>query len=77
MSSRLNQDREKELQPKRMEYAIKKLEALGIRFNYQDETTIRFYWDGSMITFYPYSGWFSGKGIKQGRGLTKLLNQLK
>jgi hypothetical protein len=77
MSNRENQEREAELQPKRMEYAIKKLTELGIKLHFQDETTIRFFWKDSMVSFYPYSGWHSGKTIIDGRGIEKLLKQLK
>lgn len=77
MSNRLDQEREKELQPERMEYAIKKLDELGIKLNFQDQTTIRFFWKGNYISLYPYSGWHQGKGIVAGRGIDKLLSQLK
>lgn len=77
MSNRLNQEREAELQPKRMEYAIEKLTGLGIKLDFQDETTIRFFWKGNKIEFYPFSGWHQGKGIVAGRGIDNLLKQLK
>ena len=68
--------RTKELQPKRMEYALMKFDELGIRLTDQDDTQIQFMYKGNTITFFPYTGWHSGKGIKDGRGLTKLLKQL-
>jgi hypothetical protein len=77
MSNRLNQEREKELQPKRMEYAIQKLYEIGIFILTKDDTKITFPWDGETVTFYPYSGWHTGKTIKDGRGLDNLLKQLK
>ena len=77
MSKRLNQEREKKLQPKRMEKAIKEIEALKYSITYQDESSIQFVFKGHTITFFPYSGWHSGKTIKDGRGLRKLLNQIK
>ena len=38
---------------------------------------IKFNFNGNLITLYPYSGSFSGKGIVNGRGIAKLLQQLK
>jgi len=75
MSSRLNQEREKQLQPKRMQFAINELVDRGFKLQ-SDETKIIFDYKGSPVTFYPYSGWASGKTIKDGRGLQNLLKQL-
>ncbi len=43
--------------------------------NFDDR--IEFDFNGSKIKFYPYSGWATGKTIKDGRGLENLLKQLK
>lgn len=59
-----------------MEYALKQLVALGFKCQ-SDDTKIIFDFKGSPITFYPYSGWASGKTIKDGRGIENLLKQLK
>jgi len=32
---------------------------------------------GSLVLYFPYSGWASGKTIKAGRGLKNLLSQIK
>jgi len=40
-------------------------------------TQLQFEHQGKQINYFPYSGWASGATIKDGRGLTKLLNQLK
>lgn len=77
MSSRLNQEREERLQPKRIEVAIKSISDLGIVIIRRDNTKIQFFWKEELITFFPYSGWASGKTINDGRGLKNLLNQLK
>lgn len=76
MSSRLNQEREADLQPQRLDHAKKKLSALGYELTV-NRTTISFLFKGNNIMFFPYSGWFSGKGIKDGRGLKNLLKQLQ
>lgn len=77
MSKRLNQDRVKELQPKRMEFAKNEIEKLGYTVSQIDDTELRFLFNGSEIKVFPYSGWFQGKKIKAGRGINKLLNQIK
>lgn len=76
MSNRLNQERESELQPKRIEFAINELNKLGYTPTYVDKTKIEFKYKNSIITLFPYSGWFQGKGVKAGRGIQKLINQL-
>ncbi len=76
MSNRLDQDREKELQPKKMEYTIKEIEKLGYTITQKDNTKIRFGYMGEYVTLYPYSGWHTGKSIKDGRGIEKLLKQI-
>lgn len=77
MSSRLNQEREKELKPIRHDYAYQKLTELGIEDIEESEYAIKFLHKGHFVTFFPYSGWHTGKTIKDGRGLDNLLKQLK
>ena len=77
MSGRLNQEREKELQPKRMEYATQALHAAGIKSVFAvSDSCLEFDFKGAKIRFFPYSGWHTGKTIKDGRGIDKLLKQL-
>lgn len=77
MSNRLDKEREARLQPHRMNTAIIELDRVGILEFDADDTTIKFMFNGNQITFFPYSGWHHGKGIKPGRGLQNLLKQLK
>lgn len=77
MSSRLNQEREKELQPKRMATAKAEIEKRGLKITYIDGTQLAFMFKGQLVRFWPYSGWHTGRTIEDGRGLTHLLNQLK
>ena len=77
MSNRLDQEREKELQPKRINFAIQELEKLGIKILLVCDTRIDFEFKGNKIEFYPYSGWHTGKGIKDGRGWENLKKQIK
>lgn len=76
MSKRLNQEREQKLQPERIKSAKSEIERLGFVIEYEDETTLKFNYLGNLITLFPYSGWFSGKGIKDGRGLKNLIEQI-
>ena len=41
-----------------------------------DEFKYYLFHNGHRITFYPYKGWFSGKGIKDGRGIETLIKRL-
>ena len=75
MSNRLDQEREKELQPKRMQFALDELTKMGYELTF-DNTKIDFKHKGNRIQFFPYSGWHTGKGIKDGRGWKKLKQQL-
>jgi len=77
MSNRLDKEREQELQPERMAYAKEQLSAFGIVIDYEDATTIIFTHKGHKVTLYPYSGWHTGKSITDGRGIGRLLKQLK
>jgi hypothetical protein len=75
--ARLNTKRQAELEPKRMDTAIEKLAELNVSATRISDTEVEFEWKGNMIKFWPYSGWHTGKGIKDGRGLQNLLKQLK
>lgn len=75
---RLDEDRVKDLQPKRMEVALETLQCFScIEIVWDDDTKIEFIYNGHKCTFYPYSGWGTGKTIKDGRGLANLTKQLK
>jgi hypothetical protein len=64
-------------EPRRMTYARNQIESLGFQIIYEDESEIRFNFKGKPIHFFPYTGWHTGKTIKDGRGLQKLLQQLR
>ncbi|MCM1031603.1 MAG: hypothetical protein NC410_09225 [Oscillibacter sp.] len=74
---RLDTERQKQLEPKRMEYAIQKIQQLGFEVKRISDSEINFQHKGHTIKFFPYSGWATGSTIKDGRGLNKLLTQLK
>lgn len=74
--ARLDQDRQAKLEPERMFHAKEQLFELEIDVHYESECELRFMFNGSEIKFFPYSGWHTGKTIKDGRGLKNLLKQL-
>lgn len=75
--ARLDTERQERLEPCRIEYAAKRIEELGFEIVQRDNTQIQFIHKGQTVTFFPYSGWATGKSIKDGRGLQKLLKQLQ
>jgi len=74
--ARLDKQKQSELEPKRIQFAKSKLEELKIEITKQTSVEIQFLFKGNTISFFPYSGWYSGKGIKSGRGINNLLKQL-
>ena len=77
MSNRLNQDREEHLQPKRIASTKQALVEMGFEMTLETPTELRFMFKGELVRFFPYSGWHSGKSIKDGRGFNNLIKQLK
>jgi hypothetical protein len=77
MSNRLDEEREKILQPQRIASCRIKLEKLGFEVSQSGNTELQFMFNGSLVKFWPYSGWHSGKSIDDGRGFSNLLKQLK
>lgn len=75
--ARLNIDRQERLEPKRIAYAIQHIKQLGYTITVRDNKKIQFIHKCQIVTFYPYSGWATGKTIQDGRGLDKLLKQLE
>lgn len=75
--SRQDIKRQRNLEPKRIEYAKNEIEKLGYEITFECDTRIEFMYKGEKIEFYPYSGWASGKGIENGRGIEKLLTQIQ
>lgn len=78
MSKRLDTERQQEFEPKRMQHAINQLESLGFKvIKILNNNELWFSFNGSVVRFFPYSGWHTGKTIKDGRGIENLLKQLK
>lgn len=74
---RLNQERQAELEPKRVQYAKDQIIKLGYSITCETDKRIEFMFKGSKVVLYPYSGWFTGKTVKDGRGIDLLLKQIK
>ena len=74
--ARQDQERQARLEPERITYARAEIEKLGYETTKISATEITFEYFGNIIRMFPYSGWHQGKGIKSGRGLKELLNQI-
>ncbi len=74
---RLDIERQMELEPKRMQYAKEQITALGYTIDKETTTSLTFQYKGFPVTIFPYSGWHSGKTIKDGRGIDNLLKQIE
>ena len=76
MMKEYSRERRNQLEPERFAWAQKKLIDLG----YETEIIgkeIRFTHKGETVKFFPFTGWFTGKSVKDGRGVNNLLKQLK
>ena len=74
--ARLNIERQQELEPERMSFAIQEIEKLGYNVTKYSDSRLEFIFKNHIVIFYPYSGWHTGKSIQDGRGLNNLLKQL-
>jgi hypothetical protein len=62
----------------RMDYAGKAIANLGYPCTWDHKMKcLLFQYKGATIRFYPFTGWHTGKTIKDGRGLNNLLKQLQ
>lgn len=69
--------RNREIRQKpRVDYAIRKIRECGYDVEKVSDSTIRFQYNGSPVTVFPYTGWFTGKSVKDGRGINNLLKQI-
>lgn len=75
--ARLDIERQRRLELPRLNYAAQQICKLGYTVTVKDGNSLEFEHKGSTVTFFPYSGWATGKSINDGRGLQRLLEQLK
>lgn len=68
-------ERRNSIEPSRLEYATDKLMQAGhsVGLNPKDHKSIIV---NGYITFWPFTGWYSGKGIGSGRGIHNLIKNL-
>lgn len=72
-----NADPHKEnIQEDRMQYALLQFDIIGAHVLSRNDNSIALLHKGERILFFPYTGWHTGKSIKDGRGLNNLLKQL-
>jgi hypothetical protein len=75
--TRLDIERQRKLEPTRTASTKAKLEKLGYQVKQFGRTRLEFDFKGAIIRFFPYSGWFTGKTVTDGRGFDNLLKQLQ
>ena len=73
----LRKERRERRELSRMEYARGAIERLGYKVTLISNTTIMFEFRGEKVRVYPFTGWFTGKTVTDGRGINKLLRQIK
>lgn len=66
-----------EQQSKRMAYAKEQIAALGYEIIYEDKVKLQFEFKGKKVNHFAYTGWHTGPTITDGRGIEKLLKQIK
>lgn len=64
-------------QPRRAAYARQEITKLGYELSLDNGVVLEFNYKGSPVRFYPYTGWATGRTIKDGRGIARLLKQIK
>jgi hypothetical protein len=74
---RLNQERQNKMEPILLKNRKLELESMGFKITQETTVALHFDFNGEKVIFYPYSGWHTGKSIKDGRGWDNLLKQIK
>ena len=69
-------EKRQEIQQDRLEYAKEELDKLSIDIVQETASELQFYHNGYLVKYFPYTGWHTGKSIKDGRGWKKLKEQL-
>lgn len=64
-------------EPSRWDYVLSVLKDRGYEpVEDREAKCIRFTFKGNTVSVWPFTGWFSGKGVHDGRGIKKLLKQI-
>lgn len=65
-------------EPSRTEYARQLIENLGYKTEYDSvNKCLTFQLNSNIIKMYPFTGWFTGRGIGDGRGIHNLIRKLE
>lgn len=64
------------LETNRMRYAVEQLKLAGYEPQNSGPGRLTITHNSGPVHFFPYTGWATGRGITDGRGLRKLLRQL-
>lgn len=74
-----NTEQKNKIEPNRFKYATEKLEAIGAKVTPKNDgsRSMIVEYKNVKVTFFPYTGWATGKGIQDGRGIHPLLKQLE
>lgn len=64
------------IQQDRLEYAEMRILELGYDIFFKNDSQFHFEYMGNTIRVFPYTGWFTGVGVTDGRGLENLLKQI-
>lgn len=65
------------IQSDRVKMAKNEIEILGYEITFENTSRIEFEFKSGKVVFFPYTGWHTGKTIRDGRGLKKLISQIK
>lgn len=69
--------RRDKLEPSRVEFAVNKLMEIGCEVAYNDYAKCVFFSiKGIKGKIYPFTGWYSAKGIGSDRGIKRLIKKL-
>ena len=60
----------------RFGYALNELIRLNIEIDLITDNCIEFTFNNERVKLFPFTGWHSGKSIKDGRSIKNLINQL-
>lgn len=71
-------ERRNKVEPSRVEYAANALVRMGCTVAYNAGSKALFFEYGEISgKIFPFTGWYSAKGIGDGRGIKKLIKKLK
>ena len=75
------EERRKSLEPSRVQYALALCLEAGYLADWNDNERAMYIYnkddrENHIVKLYPYTGWWTGKGIGSGRGIHKLIEKL-